>query len=122
MKVNKVSKIKTPLTLIMLLVVLTMAFNNISLAAEKNSSQVNSPGSFQRSRPKFSEVRIYAVNQNDFKRMSDAGLIIDHSIRKPGIYLDAWLSEYEIDLLKNPASCMKSLLMTGMNFITISQR
>ncbi|MBK7253144.1 MAG: hypothetical protein IPI04_04290 [Ignavibacteria bacterium] len=31
--------------------------------------------------------------------MSAKGLTIDHSIRKPGFYLNAWLSEYEIDLL-----------------------
>ncbi len=49
--------------------------------------------------PKYSEVRIYATNENDFKKMSAKGLTIDHSIRKPGFYLDAWLSEYEIDLL-----------------------
>lgn len=49
--------------------------------------------------PKYSQVRIFATNESDFKRMSEKGLTIDHSIRKPGFYLDAWLSEYEIDLL-----------------------
>ncbi|MBL8007869.1 MAG: T9SS type A sorting domain-containing protein [Ignavibacteria bacterium] len=54
----------------------------------------------ERTQPVYSEVRIYAADQSDFRRMSEAGLIIDHGTRKPGIYLDAWLSEYEIDLLK----------------------
>ena len=48
------------------------------------------------SQPKYSEVRIYATSPLDFKKMSDAGLAIDHATRKPGLYLDAWLSEYEI--------------------------
>ncbi len=52
--------------------------------------------------PKYSEVRIFAANKSDFKRMTDAGLIIDHANRdKHGKFLDAWLSEYELDLLKN---------------------
>ena len=53
------------------------------------------------SQPKYSEVRIYAVSETDFKRMTEAGLIIDHAIRKPGKYLDAWLSEFELELLRN---------------------
>lgn len=51
--------------------------------------------------PKYSEVRIYAVSETDFKRMTEAGLIIDHAIRKPGKFLDAWLSDYELNLLRN---------------------
>lgn len=50
--------------------------------------------------PVYSEVRIYAADQSDFRRMTEAGLFIDHAKRKPGRYLDAWLSGYEIDLLK----------------------
>lgn len=51
--------------------------------------------------PKYSEVRIFAVNQSDFKRIQDAGLFIDHANTKPGYHLDTWLSEYEIALLRN---------------------
>ena len=50
--------------------------------------------------PKYSQVRIFATNENDFKKMEDADLHIDHANTKPGHFLDAWLSEYEIDLLK----------------------
>ena len=50
---------------------------------------------------KYSETRIFATNEFDFKKMTEAGLIIDHANRKPGLYLDAWLSEYEISLLRN---------------------
>ncbi|HEY3250962.1 MAG TPA: M14 family metallopeptidase, partial [Ignavibacteria bacterium] len=49
---------------------------------------------------KFSEVRIFAASENDIRVMSNAGLLIDHAIRKPGEFMDAWLSEEEIDMLK----------------------
>ena len=51
--------------------------------------------------PKYSEVRIFATNESDFKKMSEAGLFIDHANSKPGYFLDAWLSEDEIIQLKN---------------------
>ncbi|MEO8665983.1 MAG: M14 family zinc carboxypeptidase [Ignavibacteria bacterium] len=60
--------------------------------------------------PKYSEVRIFALNENDFKKMSGSGLIIDHSNRKPGKYLDTWLSEYELDQLKNSGVSFKILV------------
>ena len=50
--------------------------------------------------PKYSQVRIFAKNESDFRKMTEAGLFIDHANRKPGFYLDAWLSEAEISLLK----------------------
>lgn len=49
--------------------------------------------------PKYSQVRIFAANESDFQTMTNAGLIIDHAVTKPGHFLDAWLSEYEMDLL-----------------------
>ncbi|MEO8209054.1 MAG: M14 family zinc carboxypeptidase [bacterium] len=69
----------------------------LSSFSTNSNSFKDDPGT----QPKFSEVRIFATSETDFKRMAEAGLIIDHSIRKPGVYLDAWLSEYEITLLKN---------------------
>jgi uncharacterized repeat protein (TIGR01451 family) len=49
---------------------------------------------------KFSQVRIFATNASDFKRIQDAGLFIDHANTKLGHYSDAWLSEAEIELLR----------------------
>lgn len=51
--------------------------------------------------PKYSEVRIFAANESDVKRIQDAGLFIDHANTKAGYYSDTWLSEYEIGLLNN---------------------
>lgn len=49
---------------------------------------------------KYSEVRIFAANTSDFEKMTKAGLFIDHANSKPGHFLDAWLSEYEISRLQ----------------------
>ena len=51
--------------------------------------------------PKYSEVRVFARTESDFRRIMDAGLLIDHAVRKPGYHLDATLSEREIQLLIN---------------------
>lgn len=52
------------------------------------------------SKEKYSQVRIFTFNENDFKRISEAGLNIDHAVRKSGI-TDAWLSENELSMLKS---------------------
>jgi carboxypeptidase T len=51
--------------------------------------------------PKYSQVRIYVKSDQDFQRISDAGLHIDHAVTKMGNYSDTWLSEHEISLLRN---------------------
>jgi carboxypeptidase T len=48
---------------------------------------------------KFSQVRIFAKTDVDFKIIQQAGLFLDHGIRKPGNYFETWLSEYEIQAL-----------------------
>ena len=50
---------------------------------------------------KYSQVRIYAKTDADFQRIQQADLFLDHGIRKPGLYFETWLSENEIQLLKN---------------------
>lgn len=50
--------------------------------------------------PKYSQVRISAKSSDDFKTLTNAGLIIDHAVRKPGQYIETWLSEEEISMLK----------------------
>ncbi len=49
---------------------------------------------------KFSQARIFARSESDFRRITDAGLLIDHAVTKPGYYSDAWLSETEIGMLR----------------------
>ena len=49
--------------------------------------------------PKHSQVRIFTKTEADFRKIEDVGLHIDHAITKPGLYQDAWLSEYEMHLL-----------------------
>jgi carboxypeptidase T len=80
------------------------------LLSSFSDSDLNHKKETAEDQPKFSEVRIFATNESDFKKMSSAGLIIDHSVRKPGKYLDAWLSEYEIALLKNSGVPYETLI------------
>ncbi|HRI84815.1 MAG TPA: M14 family zinc carboxypeptidase [Ignavibacteria bacterium] len=49
---------------------------------------------------KYSQVRIFSQGENADKRIIDAGLLIDHAVRKAD-YTDAWLSESEIKMLDN---------------------
>ena len=49
--------------------------------------------------PKHSQVRIFTKTEADFRKIEDVGLHIDHAITKMGHYSEAWLSEYEMNLL-----------------------
>jgi carboxypeptidase T len=48
---------------------------------------------------KYSKVRIFATNLNDFKKLTAADLHLEGGINKPGAYFETWLSETEIALL-----------------------
>ncbi len=71
----------------------------ISLAGNKNN--IN--------KEKYSQVRIYSSGETEIKKIIDAGLLIDHSVRKPG-YTNAWLSEGEINLLRKSGIPYKILV------------
>lgn len=81
--------IYTFFTLIVLCVIGYFSFNAFNFQPDQTTEQ----------QPKYSKVRIFAVNENDFRKIEDAGLHIDHAITKPGLYSETWLSEYEISLL-----------------------
>lgn len=53
-----------------------------------------------KNKEKYSQVRIYSSGADADRRINDAGLFIDHAVRKPG-FTDAWLSESEIKMLIN---------------------
>jgi carboxypeptidase T len=50
---------------------------------------------------KYSQVRIFATTDNDFRKIENAGLFLDAGIYKKGLYFETWLSEREIAMLKN---------------------
>jgi len=50
---------------------------------------------------KYSKVMIYAKTDWDFKKLANTGLFLDGGIRKPGYYFETWLSETEIEMLRN---------------------
>ena len=82
---------------ILTIVILSMV--TLSSFSPKDSTE-NNNNNTPEIQQKYSEVRIFAKTEADFKKMADADLHIDHANRKAGYYLDAWLSEYEIGLLK----------------------
>ncbi|MBV6477926.1 MAG: hypothetical protein HGGPFJEG_00671 [Ignavibacteria bacterium] len=53
------------------------------------------------SNEKYSKVKIFAKNEFDFKKINDAGLYFDHAESVAGEYIETWLSESEIRLLKH---------------------
>ncbi|MGH2574695.1 MAG: M14 family zinc carboxypeptidase [Ignavibacteria bacterium] len=71
--------------------ILYFSINGFNLKTESDSIQ----------QPKYSQVRVFAVTQQDENKLTSAGLLIDHADRKEGYFLDAWLSEEEIQMLKN---------------------
>jgi hypothetical protein len=50
---------------------------------------------------KYSQVKIYAVSDFQFRQIENAGLFLDHGINKPGEYFETWLSQTEIKMLQN---------------------
>lgn len=84
------STIFTVLTLFVLGIVFYVSFNAYDFTTT----------SIIEKQQKYSQVRIYNTSEADFQRIESAGLHIDHAITKIGNYSDAWLSEYEISLLK----------------------
>ncbi len=80
--------------LALLLVTLLGSVSYISINGFRFSSE-----SLNNGQPKYSQVRIFTLTENDYRKIEDVGLHIDHAINKPGHYQEAWLSEYEITLL-----------------------
>ena len=80
--------------LALLLVTLVGSVSYVSINGFRFSSE-----SINNGQPKYSQVRIYTLTENDYRKIEDVGLHIDHAINKPGHYQEAWLSEYEISLL-----------------------
>ncbi len=50
--------------------------------------------------PKYSLIKIFAKNDQDMKNIMREGLFFDHAENHQGEYLETWLSENEIELLK----------------------
>ncbi|HMS66484.1 MAG TPA: M14 family metallopeptidase, partial [Ignavibacteria bacterium] len=49
---------------------------------------------------KYSKVKIFAGSESDIKRINNAGLFFDHAEFVASEYMETWLSEAEIEMLK----------------------
>jgi hypothetical protein len=94
-KITEYFKLTGILSAIVLVFALLNGFGNFTTLEHNSSLQTSNNDE------KFSMVRIFAVNDMDFQRIMQAGLIIDHANHKPGRFLDAWLSASEFKMLKN---------------------
>ncbi len=85
---------RTGLLLVLIAAVTFFALNGFNFSDKSTKQLTKNDG-------KFSQVRIFVTNEQDESKMVNAGLLIDHAIRKPGQYLDAWLSAAEMQMLQN---------------------
>jgi carboxypeptidase T len=65
---------------------------------------------------KYSQVRIFTTSEIQIQQMLNAGLIIDHASTKHGQYMDTWLSEYEMNLLKKSGVSYQLLVDDWMDY------
>ena len=64
------------------------------------ASSTNKSGTEDSNREKYSLVKVFAKNDQDIKSIMKEGLFFDHAESHAGEYLETWLSETEIGLLK----------------------
>ncbi len=101
---------RTGIFAVLIALVLYFAINGFNLTTVQSNNQP------AQNDQKFSQVRIFATSQNDIDRMLNAGLFIDHATSKPGLYMDAWLSEDEIESLKKSGVPYQVLVDNWMEY------
>lgn len=75
--------------LLLTVLIVLLSFASIAFAQKNNGIE------------KYSQVRISITSDYDFQRINNAGLFLDHGTYKKGFYFETWLSETEINMLKN---------------------
>jgi carboxypeptidase T len=76
--------------LALIIFIVLYSFANISFAQKVYNNE----------NEKYSQVKIYATTDNDFKKIVNAGLYLEGGIHKKGLYFETWLSTDEISMLK----------------------
>jgi len=81
------------------------------------STEVFSESSYvEASQEKYSHVRIFARTPEDFVKMENAGVFLDHSTGKVGEFRDAWLSETEVNMMKSSGVSYQILIPDWMEY------
>jgi len=71
---------------------------------------------------KYSQVRISMSSEDNFRKLSDVDLHLDHGIYKKGLYFETWLSETEINLLKKSGVSYEVTVDDWMAYYNTMQR
>jgi hypothetical protein len=100
---------RTIFTVIIFLATFAVSFVSLNAFKFESNSQLDN-------QLKYSQVRIFAASENDIERMMNAGLFIDHANTKHGQYMDAWLSEKEIESLKKSTVPFQILVDDWMTY------
>ncbi len=91
-KLNNLSR--TGIFALLIAVISYFSINGFNLTSDQSNKQL------AHNDEKYSEVRIYSTTEQDASRLVNAGLLIDHAVRKPGQFIDTWLSETEMLMLQ----------------------
>jgi carboxypeptidase T len=91
---NKSTIARSSVLILIISTIIYFSLNGFNLNGSVNTEKIHND-------QKYSQVRILAKNDADFSRINQAGLYLDGGISKPGNYFETWLSENEIQLLRN---------------------
>jgi len=80
-------------SLLLNVVIIFFITTTIALAGSKNNISDNPT-------EKYSKVKVFSKSETDMKRINESGLFFDHAEIIAGEYLETWLSETEINMLK----------------------
>lgn len=68
-------------------------FSFIAATTNINSNETNPD-------QKYSKVKVYVKNDHDIKKLMNEGLFFDHAESVPGEFIETWLSEAELGMVK----------------------
>jgi len=77
------------------IVVAAFFISSFIAATTNNNSNETNP------HEKYSKVKVFAKNDYDIKKLMSEGLFFDHAESVGGEFIETWLSETEIEMLKN---------------------
>ncbi|HMS33342.1 MAG TPA: M14 family zinc carboxypeptidase [Ignavibacteria bacterium] len=95
-----------------------IALYMLSFSAENSFSQnINTP-----QQEKYSLLKVFVKNEQDMKSINSKGLFFDHAESHNGEYLETWLSEKEIDMLRSSGVPFETVIEDFQNYYSSSNK